>query len=435
MSRGKYLSLEEARMDNCDHFNRSFEDVCFRQRPEPLLCVSASAAVFWLVLSSALADRRAPRRQSRLTLWAVFLLSLDQPLIRQALSSNAVHKTIKPRKRVVLDVAFIQSESKLVNVAPKMFRTGMVVNANQAALENSENAFHPVGGHVVADEFASAMVDGLMIEAGIANAFICASFICVQHRSKRDMLMDGGLDCLFVGILYRHGNGAAAAFAHTENRRLANRASPGLELLGLMFVFLNAADESFVNFNDAFQLFELRSASLSKPVQHEPSGFLRNTDLFRQLHAGYALASRHEQVHRVNPLVKWNMAALEYRTSAHREVFLALVAAIVTASPRRDALAKAADRAARAVRPQAPFKVGAGRFLVRKHLEKLERRNSALAHGLSNLCPKYRPERRGSQVYNSHSKGIDVPAPECCTAAIAVHSFRSWLWTKWLIGS
>jgi hypothetical protein len=34
-----------------------------------------------------------------------------------------------------------------------------------------------------------------------------------------------------------------------------------------------------------------------------------------------------------------------------------------------------------------------------------------------------------------YSKGIDVPAPECCTAAIAVHSFRSWLWTKWLIGS
>src|ERR1019366_3816892 len=99
-------------------------------------------------------------------------------------------------------------------------------------------------------------------------------------------------------------------------------------------------------------LFKFRSACFTKPMQHEPSRLLCDADLFRQLHARYALAGRHKQIHRVNPLMQGNMAALKYCASANGKVFLALVATIVTASAYRDALAKTADRATRAIRPQ-----------------------------------------------------------------------------------
>ena len=116
-------------------------------------------------------------------------------------------------------------------------------------------------------------------------------------------------------------------------------------------------------------------------MQDEPSRLLRDADFLGELHRGNALAGRHEQVHRVNPLVQRNVAALEYRAGAHREVLLALVAAVEAALPRRDPLAQAADRAARAIRPKPAFKVDPRRLLVREHREKLEGRNGALAHG------------------------------------------------------
>jgi len=97
-----------------------------------------------------------------------------------------------------------------------------------------------------------------------------------------------------------------------------------------------------------------------------------------------------------------NVAALENRTSAHREIFLALVAAVEAASPLSNPLAQSADRTARAVRPQPAFKVGPGRLLVREHLEKLEGRNRALAHSPTlNFWQNPSLENRGSQVYKS----------------------------------
>ena len=61
------------------------------------------------------------------------------------------------------------------------------------------------------------------------------------------------------------------------------------------------------------------------------------------------------QVHRVNPLMQRNMRPLENRAGADGEVLLALVAAVEAALARRDPLAEAANRAARAVRPKPLF--------------------------------------------------------------------------------
>ena len=113
-------------------FNRYYsEDVCARRTPDQILYASASVAAFWLVSFSALADRRALRRQWRPVLLAVSVLSLDQRLVGQPLASNAVHETVEARQGVVLDVAFVQPEGKFIDVAAKVFLAGVVIDADR----------------------------------------------------------------------------------------------------------------------------------------------------------------------------------------------------------------------------------------------------------------------------------------------------------------
>jgi hypothetical protein len=384
-------------------FSRFSEEFCCQLRLVQLLNASAFYVVFSPASTSALADRRAPHQQSHLILLAVSALSLDQRLISEPLTSNAIHKAIQPYQGVVLDVAFVKPEGKFINIAVKMLLAGVVIHADQPALENSENALDAIGGHVVADIFPLTVIDRIVIEGHASNADISARFVGMDSRTSLDILEDRGLDCLRVRSGDWHGDCPSAALAHPENGRFADCAASRLEFFAFVLVGFLTADKSFVNLDNTGEFLEIgAAASFPQPMQDEPSGLLRDPDFLGKLHRGYALARCHEQVHCVNPLVQRNVAALKYRPGAHGKVFLALVAAIEAASPFSDSLAKAANRAARAIGPQPAFKVGPGRLLIREHLEKLEGRNGALAHGPTLkfwLNPSL--ENRGSQVYNS----------------------------------
>src|SRR5258708_5246625 len=101
--------------------------------------------------------------------------SLDQRLVCQALAGHPFNEAIEARQRVVPDVSFVQPEGELVNVAAKVLGARVVIDADQAALENRENAFDAVRGHAVAGELASAVIDRIVIEQ-TTNARICAGF-------------------------------------------------------------------------------------------------------------------------------------------------------------------------------------------------------------------------------------------------------------------
>jgi hypothetical protein len=326
-----------------------------------------SRTSFW-----ASADMREPRQPSRPISSGPLVSSFDQRLIGKALASGSPDKTFKSRERVVLNIAFVQAEGKLVNIAAKMFRAGVVIDADQAALENRENALNSIGGHVVSDILASAVVDSIVAEARALNAIICASFVGMQGRSDFDMLMNSGLNCFLICALDRRCDRPPVALAHPKNGRLADRAATRLELLVFVFVGLDPADESFIDFDNAAKLLEVRPARFPDAMQHEPSRRLPDADLFRQLQARDALARREKQVHCVNPFVQRNMAAFKYRSSAHREIFLALIATIEAALAFRDPLLKAAYWTARTIRPKVLFQIDARRLLVRKHLEQFE---------------------------------------------------------------
>jgi hypothetical protein len=323
----------------------------------------------------ASAYRSEPYRQLRQAPLAPFVmeaLSLDQCLVRQTLSGNASHEAVEPGQCVVLNIAFVQSEGKFINVATKMLWTRMVVDTNDAALENRENALNSVGGHVVSNILASAMVDSIMVEARVADASICASLVGMQYRSGFDVLMNNGLDCFLICALDRHCNSSTAALAHPKNGRLADRTATGLEFFVFVLVSLDSTDIGFIDFDNAAKLLEVTAAGFAKPMQKEPGRLLRDPDFFGKLKARNTLARRNKQIHRVNPLVQWNMGALEYRSGANGEILLALIATIEAALAFCDTLAKSTYRAARTIQPKPSFKVDPRGLLIREHLEQFE---------------------------------------------------------------
>jgi hypothetical protein len=70
---------------------------------------------------SALACTPEPYRLQRQVSWAS---SLDQFLVSDALTGNRRNEAVKPRESMILDVAFVQAEGKLIDVAAKMFPAG-----------------------------------------------------------------------------------------------------------------------------------------------------------------------------------------------------------------------------------------------------------------------------------------------------------------------
>jgi hypothetical protein len=140
------------------------------------------------ICSLALADRQVLRQPSHPISSAALVSSLDQRLIGKALAGGSANKAFKPRESMMLYVPFVQAEGKFIDVAAKVLRAGVVIDADQPALENRENALNSVGGHIVsnifANIFAGTMIDSIMAEARVVNARICASFIGMQDRSR-----------------------------------------------------------------------------------------------------------------------------------------------------------------------------------------------------------------------------------------------------------
>src|SRR5580658_3536666 len=112
---------------------------------------SAFSACAFLPASS-LALPYTPRRCQRLCQAPLArsraVASLNKRIICEPLSSRTIYKAFEPRQGVVFDVALVQPERKFVRIAVQVLRADMMIDANQAALENCENAFHPICGHV-----------------------------------------------------------------------------------------------------------------------------------------------------------------------------------------------------------------------------------------------------------------------------------------------
>jgi hypothetical protein len=263
--------------------------------------------------------------------------SSNQILIGQPLASGAVNEASDALRRVPLDVAFVKTESELIDITVHMLRANMMECAVDSTLKNSEEAFNAVRCDTVANKLASAVIDGLMYKP--RETAIGGELVGMDCRAGFDMLFDFIMDHVAIRRLYGHGARAPVSLAHPENRCLANCAAPGVQFLVGVFVGFLTANISLINLDNAAQLFELVAASLAEPPKNEPCGFLCDTDLLCKLHGRDALARRDDEVHRVNLLMQRDMRTLEDCAGADSEVDLTLVAAIEATLAGGDALA------------------------------------------------------------------------------------------------
>src|SRR4051794_4712913 len=327
--------------------------------------------------------------------------SSDQILVSQPLAGRALNKAVDPLRRVPLHITLIEAKGELIDIAVHVLRADMVESSVNATLENGKETFDAVRRHVTANELGSSMIDRLMGKP--IEAMIGRKLIGMDCRAGFNVIHDFIMDHVAVCRLDRRGPGTPAALPHSENGGFPNGTAPSTQLLVSVLVSFLPANVGFVDFNYAAQLFELVAASLAKPSENEPCGFLCDADLFRKLHRRDALACSDDEVHRVNPLMQRNVRPLEDRASANREIRLALVAAVVSALARGDTVADAAGGAARALRPEPTFQVDATRLLIGEHFEKLVDRNGGLAHGpIPSFWADDSESLRGSKVYKFH---------------------------------
>ena len=172
---------------------------------------------------------------------------------------------------VDFDVAFVQSELRLVDVPGKVLAADVVPPSVDAALEHGPHGFDRIDVDVVrADVFASAVLD---VAADVVRQTVVARvFVGMQFAAGFDVLGDlpvqRGLERAFDG----HGDRLArTALAHPENGLFADRSATGVRLLVQMLVHLLPADERLVGFHYPKEFADVAPAGFAEPAEHEPS--------------------------------------------------------------------------------------------------------------------------------------------------------------------
>src|SRR5208282_3049031 len=281
------------------------------------------------------------------------------------LSNYRNYERVQPLKSVTAHVAHVKTERELIHIAMQVLLGNLMINAIHSALEYSPHRFDAVRAHAVLGVDSSRVIDGFMAKEQTVKADVPGRLVREDRGAYFDVGMDCGLQRRHIRSLNRHRYSTSAALPESYDSSLANRATASLELFVFVLVALFAADETLVHFDDATQLVKVitRAARLAQTLQHEPSGLLGNANLFPELQAGDALACGYEQIHRVEPFMQRNVAALEDCACTDGEIEGTGIAAIeANLGLLPDALTALALRAESAVRPETRFEVNPGRL-------------------------------------------------------------------------
>src|SRR5208282_1003089 len=291
------------------------------------------------------------------------------------LSNYRNYEAVEPLQRVTAHVADVKAKRELIHVAMQMLLGNLMVNAIHSALEHSPDAFNAVRADAVLAVLSGSVVDAIVAEEQTIKANVASGFIAENRRADFNVGVNSTLDGCRVGRVHGHRHGASAALPDAQHGSLTDTATPSPQFLVFVLVGFLPSDVALVYFDDAAQLVKVvvRATRFAETLQHEPCRLLSNANLFSELQTGNALACGYEQVHRIEPLVQRDVAALEDRPCTDREIKgtgIAAVEANLRLLP--DAVTALALGAERPVRPEPRFQIETRRLRRREHLEKLE---------------------------------------------------------------
>jgi hypothetical protein len=268
----------------------------------------------------------------------------------------------------------VVAEFELRDVQRHIFLAHLVERANHAALEDRPEAFDCLSVHRTNNIFASGVVNRL-VRIFLAEVFVANPFIGAKQT---DLVGDGFADKAFQGcgldILNDARNNVAPALNGTGNNGFTAAASPSAAIaaLALVSVFGEAADESFVNLDDADELLELLVLERrTNAMAYIPSGFVgAEAHVAVDLPRAHTLLARQHQVDDAKPLPQIDIRVLKDRSGYVGEPIAAWAAIGTLPFPfhgfewinPRTATARAVD----AIRPAVGHEVGVAGVLRRE---------------------------------------------------------------------
>src|SRR6516165_5899765 len=151
-------------------------------------------------------------------------------------------------------VTFVEPEGKLIDITTKMFRTSVVIDANQAAFHDRKNRLDAICGHAVPAIFILTVVHALLREEQTTHIAIDGRVISMQRRTDFDVLHNGILYGLGIHAWQGYCLDAPATLSHSQYGSLADCAASSLEFLVFVLVGFDATYVGFINLNGALKL-------------------------------------------------------------------------------------------------------------------------------------------------------------------------------------
>jgi RHS repeat-associated protein len=177
-------------------------------------------------------------------------------------------------------VAGIQAESELIDVAMKVLFAGLVVDAMKSALQNRPNTLNAISARHSLDVFVRGMVDALMSVEQASQIVISRVLIGIKRRSDFDVRVNGVLNFVLCRAEKWESLRLSTALPHSENGNFADCPPSEPLLISFVLVRFESADECLVNFYLAAQFVHVFPNGFAQAVEHEPCGFLCDSNLF-----------------------------------------------------------------------------------------------------------------------------------------------------------
>jgi hypothetical protein len=279
--------------------------------------------------------------------------------------------SLNRRSENVIVTPIIVPELELRNVKWQVFPAYLVERADDATLEDAPEALNRLGVNGTNNVLMFGVVNGAVhefcAEVLVANPLIGAE----QADFLRHGLVNESLQGRLLHILNDASDYVALAANSANNNSLAGSSRTRLAVsLIPMSVLGFAADERFVNFNNAAKLGLRFDQSGADFVAHGMRRAVRAEahDALDLEGANSLLAGQH-QMDDAKPFAKRLVRVLKNGARDVREaiaIHLARFALPMKAGRQRVDLGIAATRAVNAVRPASRHEIGAARLLVNK---------------------------------------------------------------------
>lgn len=285
--------------------------------------------------------------------------------------------SLNRRSENILVEPIVIPELELRNVEWHVFAAYLVERTDDAALEDAPKAFNRLRMNSTDNVLSLGMVNSRVwegfVEVLVANPLVCAEQANLVGNSFIHEAFQGcGLD-----IRNDAGNHVSFAADCSDDwgfaRTAAARAVPAAALV-FVLVLGEAADEGFVNLNDAAKLVRVLNQRRTDAMAHIPSGFVgAEAHLSHDLEGAYALLAGEHLVRDVKPVTKRLIRVFEDGPGDMGEAVAvngALLALPVMTGSERVNLGIAATRANDAFRPAPRDQIGdAGIFVRESRLE------------------------------------------------------------------